>query len=68
MRPFLALLAVCCAFAQDVRLRVDATDVTRRIFHVQMNMPAKPGPMTLLYPEWIPGEHGPPAPSPTWSA
>ena len=25
-------------------------------------MPAKPGPMTLLYPEWIPGEHGPTGP------
>ena len=25
-------------------------------------MPAKPGPLTLLYPEWIPGEHGPTGP------
>jgi predicted metalloprotease with PDZ domain len=27
-----------------------------------MTMPAKAGPMTLLYPEWIPGEHGPTGP------
>ena len=27
-----------------------------------MSMPVKPGPMTLLYPEWIPGEHGPTGP------
>jgi predicted metalloprotease with PDZ domain len=27
-----------------------------------MTMPAKTGPMTLLYPEWIPGEHGPTGP------
>jgi hypothetical protein len=27
-----------------------------------MSMPAKPGAMTLLYPEWIPGEHGPTGP------
>src|SRR6185312_12331157 len=27
-----------------------------------MSMPAKAGPMTLLYPEWIPGEHGPTGP------
>jgi predicted metalloprotease with PDZ domain len=27
-----------------------------------MTMPAKPGAMTLLYPEWIPGEHGPTGP------
>jgi predicted metalloprotease with PDZ domain len=41
---------------------VDATDAARRLFHVQMSMPAKPGAMTLLYPEWIPGEHGPTGP------
>src|SRR3954451_12891660 len=45
-----------------VKLKVDATDAARRLFHIQMSMPAKPGPMTLLYPEWIPGEHGPTGP------
>src|ERR1700722_10380656 len=45
-----------------VGLRVDATDAPRRLFHVQMTMPAKSGPLTLLYPEWIPGEHGPTGP------
>ena len=59
----LALLASASLFGQTtVRLRVDATDVTRRLFHVQMTMPAKSGPLTLLYPEWIPGEHGPTGP------
>jgi predicted metalloprotease with PDZ domain len=45
-----------------VKLRVDATDAPRRLFHAQMTMPAKAGPMTLLYPQWIPGEHGPTGP------
>ena len=60
----LALLALCASlYAQPpVKLRVDATDAPRRLFHVQMNMPAKSGPMTLLYPKWIPGEHGPTGP------
>src|ERR1700761_3302799 len=49
-------------FAQPVKLHVDATDAPRRLFHVRMTMPAKPGSMTLLYPEWIPGEHGPTGP------
>jgi predicted metalloprotease with PDZ domain len=60
-----AILAVLCAplFAQTpVQLRVDATDAPRRLFHVQMSLPARPGAMTLLYPEWIPGEHGPTGP------
>ena len=58
------LLALSCGlFAQTpIQLHVDATDAPRRVFHVQMTMPAQPGPMTLLYPQWIPGEHGPTGP------
>lgn len=61
----LILLAAVCALAPaqtPVRLRVDASDVTRRVIHVRMTMPVKPGPFSLLYPEWIPGEHGPTGP------
>jgi len=59
----LAALAWMPLCAQTpVRLRVDATDAPRRLFHVQMTIPARPGPMTLLYPEWIPGEHMPSGP------
>src|SRR5579862_5370643 len=58
-----AVLACAPAFAQaPIPLRVDATDAGRRLFHVKMTMPVKPGSMTLLYPEWIPGEHGPTGP------
>jgi hypothetical protein len=53
-----AALVPMLAIAQDdIKLQVDATDAPRRMFHVRMTMPVKPGPMTLLYPEWIPGEH-----------
>jgi predicted metalloprotease with PDZ domain len=57
-------LLLAPAFAQDptVTLKVDATDAPRRLFHVRMNLPAKPGPLTLLYPKWIPGEHMPVGP------
>ncbi len=63
-RSFLAaLLAAASLFAQNaIRLKVDATDTPRRVFHVQLTMPVKPGPLTLLYPKWIPGEHGPTGP------
>ncbi len=58
-----AVLLCAPVFAQTpIPIRVDATDAARRLFHVKMTMPAKPGPMTLLYPEWIPGEHGPTGP------
>ena len=66
-RVALAALAWLPLCAQNpVRLRVDATDAPRRLFHVQMTIPARPGPMTLLYPEWIPGEHMPTGRLPTW--
>lgn len=42
-----------------LRIDVDASDVARRIFRVRTTMPATPGTMTLLYPQWIPGNHAP---------
>src|SRR6516165_6498018 len=42
-----------------MELSVDASQVSRRILHVKMKIPAAPGPITLVYPKWIPGEHGP---------
>jgi predicted metalloprotease with PDZ domain len=45
-----------------IRVWVDLTDAPHRVFHTHLVIPAKPGPMTLLYPEWIPGEHGPTGP------
>jgi predicted metalloprotease with PDZ domain len=38
-------------------LDVDATQAPMGMIHARIEMPAKPGPMTLLYPKWIPGEH-----------
>ncbi|TFW16927.1 M61 family peptidase [Massilia arenosa] len=43
-------------------LNVDATDVGQAIFRVRSTIPAKPGAMTLLYPQWVPGQHGPTGP------
>lgn len=60
----LAALSGIPARAQEpaIKLRVDATDAARRLIHARMSIPARPGPMTLLYPEWIPGEHAPTGP------
>src|SRR4051812_7734705 len=43
---------------------VDATDVTRGIFHVKEVIPVTPGPLTLLYPKWLPGNHSATGPIP----
>jgi predicted metalloprotease with PDZ domain len=47
-------------FPGTIRLRVDATDVQRRIFRVRQTIPVpKAGDFVLLYPEWLPGAHSP---------
>ncbi len=45
-----------------VKLSVDATEAPRKIFHATLEIPASPGMLTLYYPKWIPGEHGPTGP------
>ena len=41
-----------------IALNVDATDVARGIFRVTETIPiVKAGPMVLLYPAWLPGNH-----------
>jgi predicted metalloprotease with PDZ domain len=45
------------AFPGVIQLDVDARDVAHRYFQVRERIPApSSGPMTLLYPQWIPGE------------
>jgi len=43
-------------------LNVDATDLSQQIFRVRMSIPVQAGPLTLLYPQWLPGNHGPSGP------
>lgn len=72
MRPFVvALLVLCGSFGttatagaaeRRATLTVDAREAPRRILHAQLVLPAAPGPLTLRYPKWIPGEHGPNGP------
>ena len=51
------------AYPGTLRLEVDATDIQRRIYRVVETVPvAGPGPLTLLYPQWLPGNHAPRGP------
>ena len=56
-----ALLAAHPAAAQ-ISLTVDLTKTPQKLLKAHEVMAAKPGPMTLYYPKWIPGEHGPDGP------
>src|SRR5438270_13468250 len=76
-RAFLALAASlvllsCISAAQKsvsktsaspkLTLAVDATEAPRKIFHAKETIPVTAGTVTLYFPKWIPGEHGPTGP------
>ena len=59
----LLLTAACHAHADSpIVLQVDASNVAQQIFRIEAIIPATPGKLTLLYPQWIPGNHGPSGP------
>ena len=55
-------VSIFAANALTISIAVDASDAPRKLIHVQLRIPASPGTMTLYYPKWIPGEHGPTGP------
>jgi predicted metalloprotease with PDZ domain len=48
--------------SKEIVLTVDATDAPRKILHVEETIPVIPGPLTLYFAKWVPGEHGPTGP------
>jgi predicted metalloprotease with PDZ domain len=73
--PLLAALLAAGAMAQTtipapldqpypgtIVLKVDATNTAQQIFRIHETIPVKPGKQVLLYPQWVPGNHGPSAP------
>jgi predicted metalloprotease with PDZ domain len=56
------LLTATVAAAQTATVELDAREAPRLVLHAHLTIPAQPGPLTLLYPKWIPGEHGPTGP------
>ena len=45
-----------------ITLEVDASHAVQGILFVHETVPAAAGPLTLVYPKWIPGEHAPNGP------
>ena len=45
-----------------IELAVHASNVAQRIMRVRQSIPVVPGPLTLLYPQWLPGNHAPRGP------
>ena len=47
------------AYPGTLTLQVDATDLDHRIFRVKQTVPVRPGPLTLAFPRWLPGNYAP---------
>ncbi len=43
-------------------LELDASEAPRKILRARLTVPAREGALRLVYPRWIPGEHGPTGP------
>ena len=61
MKRLLLVLFIAPALCAQT-VFVDATDARKGVFHAQVSLPAASGPMTFVYPKWIPGEHTPTGP------
>ena len=48
--------------AETISLTVDATKSPEKLLRSHEEIPVTPGPLTIYYPKWIPGEHGPSGP------
>ena len=63
-----ALLAFSAAgaFAQPlaapIQITADLTEAPRKLYHAEIDLPVKSGPLTLITPQWIPGNHRPSGP------
>ncbi|MFZ1143000.1 MAG: M61 family peptidase [Candidatus Sulfotelmatobacter sp.] len=67
LRRWSLWLFLFCLFAprltaQAIRLHIDLTDAPRNIYHAHLQIPAHAGDMSLVFPEWIPGNHRPSGP------
>jgi predicted metalloprotease with PDZ domain len=48
--------------ASPILLHVDLSDAPRHLLHAHLQIPVSAGPLTLEYPQWIPGDHRPTGP------
>ena len=59
LAPAAASPALAAGPERSIDLAVDARDTGRGILHARETIPVHPGELALVYPQWIPGEHGP---------
>ncbi len=45
-----------------IQITADLSDAPRKLYHADVDIPVKPGPVSLTTPKWIPGNHRPTGP------
>ena len=62
--PIFGALLTVSAFAQQTPIQITASlvDAPRKLYHSDSEIPVKAGHLTLITPQWIPGDHRPTGP------
>ncbi|WP_263375229.1 M61 family metallopeptidase [Granulicella aggregans] len=55
----LAAATATSAQTAPIRITADLSEAPRKVYHAEIDIPVKPGPITLTTPKWIPGTHRP---------
>jgi predicted metalloprotease with PDZ domain len=45
-----------------IQITADLSEAPRKLYHADIDIPVKPGPLSLTTPKWIPGNHRPTGP------
>jgi predicted metalloprotease with PDZ domain len=45
-----------------IMITADLSEAPRHLYHAEIDLPVKPGPVTFITPQWIPGNHAPTGP------
>src|ERR1035441_1398609 len=57
-----ALVAQPASNATPIQIVADLTEAGRKLYHAEIDLPVKAGALTLITPQWIPGNHRPTGP------
>jgi predicted metalloprotease with PDZ domain len=58
----LCLALPALAQKPPIQITADLSEAPRKLYHAEVEIPVTPGPLTLITPEWIPGNHRPTGP------
>jgi predicted metalloprotease with PDZ domain len=54
--------AVAQAGSGPIQIVADLSEAPRKLYHAEIDLPVKAGPLTLTTPKWVPGDHRPTGP------